>query len=425
MGKFLKKNLINILLILIFLVGLFVLLYPNISDYINRRNSSKAVAQYDETVEQMNEEQRQKILGEARDFNYNLMMNSSRFKDMNEEEMEEYLSTLNIDGKGMMCYLKIDRLGINVPVYHTTQESVLQQYVGHVEGTSLPVGGLGTHTALSAHRGLPSAVLFTNLDQVEIGDEFSIFLLGQELRYKVDQIETVLPGDVTLLAIDPNKDYVTLITCTPYGVNTHRLLVRGERIEIAGDKETIEGEEISVAGGSGSVPGSAAERPSMGITREQISIYIAIGMVVLLGLVILGLLLIPIVAPTEEEYLRPWDDTIVEVIDAATLIAELATRENWAVTRVAGEADKLAFLRPWIEEEEDAEVICEERLWDDTMETDDELRDWDDEILEKVDDVWRGDGFDYAKLLAYTLAAESLCEQPDIEIEDLENSEEE
>ena len=152
----------NLLLILVFIVGLGILLYPNISDFFNQKNSSKSINEYDETVAQMNEETRKELMEETVSYNEVLKTNPvGRFADMTEDMKEEYYATLNVDGSGMMCYLKIDKLGLNLPVFHGTTEDVLQKYVGHIEGTSLPVGGKGTHIGLSGHRGLPSAVLFT------------------------------------------------------------------------------------------------------------------------------------------------------------------------------------------------------------------------------------------------------------------------
>lgn len=319
-------NFINVSLILIFLVGMGILLYPNISDYINQKNSSKVIATYDEELAQMEEEERKQILQDATAYNYQLMQDGGRFS-MTEEEKKEYMTTLDIDGKGMMGYLKVPKLGINVPVMHTTDESVLQTAVGHVEGTSMPVGGNGSHAALSAHTGLPSAVLFTYLEEMEVGDEFTVYILGEAHKYVIDQIKVVLPGDTSDLAIDPNEDYITLITCTPYGQNTHRLLVRGKRVF---EEETVEKEE--------------EETPTMNkLTREQIVGYVASGF----SIVFVGLLLFLLPAHIKASGLRPWDDTIDVVADAACAISDSATRENWEVSGMAQETDWMARLRRW------------------------------------------------------------------------------
>lgn len=334
-GKF---NWTNILLIFIFMIGLGILLYPNISDYINKRNSSKAVSEYDSTVAQMNQEQRQASLESANSYNSKLSTNSSRFTDMTEDEYEEYMNELNINGEGMMCYLKIDKLGVNLPVYHGTDESVLQHYIGHVEGTSLPVGGIGTHCGLSGHRGLPTAVLFTNLDRMEVGDTFEIYVLGEVHKYVVDQISFVLPDDLSPLAIDPEKDYVTLITCHPYGVNTHRMMVRGVRVPDGTDAgDLVEKEE------------GENKKKLFDFTREQLVNIIAAVMAG--GFFFIGIPLF-ILIPVRKRImvLRPWDDNIVEVIDAAVIVSAYATRENWEVSDVAKEADWLASLRRWDDE---------------------------------------------------------------------------
>jgi len=184
------------------------------------------------------------ILEEAREYNRNLLKKENRYL-LDDEEKEEYDSLLDLAGNGVIGYIQIKSIGVNLPVYHGTDESVLQVAIGHIEGTSLPVGGPSTHSALSGHRGLPSAKLFSDLDKVAEGDTFTITVLNQTITYEVDQIEVVEPEDTSLLNIVAGKDYVTLITCTPYGINTHRLLVRGRRIEnIAGDVVILPGAEL-------------------------------------------------------------------------------------------------------------------------------------------------------------------------------------
>ncbi len=328
----------NILLIFIFMLGLGILLYPNISDYINQKNSSKAVSEYDDSVAQMNHEQRVAVMESANSYNSKLSKSMSRFTDMTEDEYEEYMNELNINGEGMMCYLKIDKLGVNLPVYHGTDESVLQHYIGHVEGTSLPVGGIGTHCGLSGHRGLPTAVLFTNLDRMEVGDTFEIYILGEVHQYVVDQIVFVLPDDLSPLEIDPNEDYVTLITCHPYGVNTHRMMVRGKRVPEGENAEDI----VEAESGDN-------KKKLFDFTREQAVNMIAIAMTG--GFFFIGIPLF-ILVPVRKRILvlRPWDDNIVEVIDAAVIVSAYATRANWEVSEVAKEADWLASLRRWDED---------------------------------------------------------------------------
>lgn len=374
----------NLLLVLVFVVGLGILLYPNISDFFNQRNSSKSISEYDETVAQMNEETRKELLSESESYNNTLQTNPvGRFADMTEEMLAEYMSTLNVDGSGMMCYLKIDKLGLNLPVYHGTTEEVLQKYVGHIEGTSLPIGGKGTHCGLSGHRGLPSAVLFTNLDRMEIGDVFSIIVLGEEHFYQVDQIVTVLPNDMSPLAIDPEMDYVTLVTCTPYGENTHRLMIRGVRITTDEADEIIENTD---------------DGTHYGLTREQTVNVIAAIMGSIFLFVGLPLLLFPPIAKPKL-YLRPWDDNIEEVFKAAIKLSESSTRANWETENVTVEADRLAKLRRWddtLKHEHKLTEDDEERPWDEydfydeaaDYGEEEDVRVWDDKVLEKVDQDW-------------------------------------
>ena len=374
----------NLLLVLVFVVGLGILLYPNISDFFNQRNSSKSISEYDETVAQMNEETRKELFSESESYNNTLQSNPvGRFADMTEEMLAEYMSTLNVDGSGMMCYLKIDKLGLNLPVYHGTTEEVLQKYVGHIEGTSLPIGGKGTHCGLSGHRGLPSAVLFTNLDRMEIGDVFSIIVLGEEHFYQVDQIVTVLPNDMSPLAIDPEMDYVTLVTCTPYGENTHRLMIRGVRITTDEADEIIENTD---------------DGTHYGLTREQTVNLIAAIMGSIFLFVGLPLLLFPPISKPKL-YLRPWDDNIEEVFKAAIKLSESSTRANWETENVTIEADRLAKLRRWddtLKHEHKLTEDDEERPWDEydfydeaaDYGEEEDVRVWDDKVLEKVDQDW-------------------------------------
>lgn len=224
-----KKNWSKILLIGAFLIGLSLLLYPTVSNYVNQRNQSKAIAGYDDNVAKLNNEDFTKYWQEA--VQYNKTLRKDSIVEFSASEREKYNKILNPTGNGIMGYIEISKIGIKMPLYHGTGEELLQVAVGHIEGTSLPVGGPGTHSSFSGHRGLPSAKLFSDLDQMAIGDVFQLHVLGQILAYQVDQIVTVLPNDIKDLKIVDGKDYCTLITCTPYGINSHRLLIRGVRVD--------------------------------------------------------------------------------------------------------------------------------------------------------------------------------------------------
>lgn len=230
------KRLRNILPLLVILGGMLILFYPTISNFLIMRNASRAVNNYDASVEALSQEQYQKVLDAAHAYNEKLAQNDAGETDAltgavnTASTDEEYNSLLNIDGDGMMGYITVPRLHETLPIYHGTAEKVLQIGIGHLEQTSLPVGGASTHAALSGHRGLPTAKLFTDLNLMKKGDKFYITILKDTYAYQVDKITTVLPTDAKQLAIEPGKDLVTLITCTPYAVNTHRLLVRGHRI---------------------------------------------------------------------------------------------------------------------------------------------------------------------------------------------------
>ena len=225
-----KGNFLNILLVLVFLVGLSLLLYPSVSDYWNSFHQTRAIAAYAGEVAALDDGIYDELLEAARDYNQRLAQREEPL-NQSEEDLAEYGSLLNLDGSGIMGYIEIPELKVSLPIYHSVDDGVLQVAVGHMPGTSLPVGGKGTHSALSGHRGLPSARLFTDLDQLREGDTFLLQILDETLTYEVDQVLIVEPNEVGVLAIDPEEDYCTLVTCTPYGVNTHRLLVRGHRIE--------------------------------------------------------------------------------------------------------------------------------------------------------------------------------------------------
>lgn len=227
-----KKHLSSIILLLFMIAGLSLLLYPTVSDYWNSFHQSRAIADYAETVNEMDEAQREAMLAEARAYNQALTETGNLSK-LTDEQMAAYNRILDITGTGIMGYIDIPIIGVSLPIYHGVEESVLQVAVGHLAGTAFPIGGENTHCVVSGHRGLPTAKLFTNLDEVAEGDVFTVQVLDQTVTYLVDQIRIVLPAEVDDLQIERGQDYMTLVTCTPYGVNTHRLLVRGHRIENA------------------------------------------------------------------------------------------------------------------------------------------------------------------------------------------------
>lgn len=225
-----KKHLPTIVLVLVFLTGLGLLLYPSVSDYWNSLHQSRAIASYVEATVNMDNAAYEMEEEAATAYNQSLASQPQRYM-LTDEETEEYNALLDLGGTGIMSYIEIPRIKCDLPIYHGTNADVLQIAVGHVAGSSLPVGGEGTHCVLSAHRGLPSAKLFTNLDQLAEGDIFLLQTLGDTLTYEVDRILIVLPEEIEALQIEEGKDYCTLVTCTPYGINSHRLLVRGHRIE--------------------------------------------------------------------------------------------------------------------------------------------------------------------------------------------------
>lgn len=225
-----KGSFSTIILILMFLVGLSLLLYPTVSDYWNSLHQSRAIAEYAEEVANLDDDTYEKLWADAQSYNRTLLSKADRYK-MTDEERAEYESLLNVSGNGIIGYIEIPSIDCSLPIYHGTDEAVLQIAVGHIEGTSLPVGGESTHCVLSGHRGLPSAKLFTDLNKLVEGDIFMMRVLDETLTYEVDQILIVEPDEIDALAIEEGKDYCTLVTCTPYGINTHRLLVRGRRID--------------------------------------------------------------------------------------------------------------------------------------------------------------------------------------------------
>ncbi len=225
-----KSNASTAILLVIFLVGLSLLLYPSVSDYWNSFHQTRAIAYYAEEVANIDDDKYEELWQAAKEFNDSLLTKTDRYT-MSDEEREQYEALLNVSGNGIIGYIEIPEIKCSLPIYHGTDEAVLQIAVGHLEGTSLPVGGAGCHAVLSGHRGLPSAKLFTDLDKLVEGDTFIMRILDETLTYEVDQILIVLPYEMEALEIDPNEDYCTLVTCTPYGINTHRMLVRGHRVE--------------------------------------------------------------------------------------------------------------------------------------------------------------------------------------------------
>lgn len=229
-----KKKLWRLVRLLIILLGISILIYPSLSEYLSEVNGSRATSSYDKHVQEMETKQLHELLKRAQEYNRQLAASNKGIPPLNDKEgypvtPDSYWELLDIDGNGMIGYIYIPRLSTTIPIYHGTGENVLQVGIGHLQNTSLPIGGASTHAVLSGHRGLPSHSLFTDLPQMQLGDQFFIKVLDQTLCYTVDQILTVLPSEMEALAITEGKDYITLITCTPYGVNSHRLLVRGAR----------------------------------------------------------------------------------------------------------------------------------------------------------------------------------------------------
>lgn len=233
-----KSRIYTIALMVILIVGLSLLLYPSVSNYINELHSSRAINDYLEQIKTIDTEQYQQIWSDAKTYNVSLIGDKDRLQP-SDEEYAHYESLLNVTGTGMMGYIEIPSIGVSAPLYHGVEETVLQVAIGHIAGTSLPTGGQGTHCVVSGHRGLPSARLFTDLDRVMVGDLVIFNVLNEVMTYEVDQILIVEPHEVGSLQIDPTRDECTLVTCTPYGINTHRLLIRGHRVANQAESEEI------------------------------------------------------------------------------------------------------------------------------------------------------------------------------------------
>jgi len=225
-----KTHLSTILLFLALLAGVSLLLYPSLSNYWNSMHATQVVNDYAKDVQKLDHTEYDKMLRDAESYNQSLLHRESDYA-LTDEQDSQYASLLAIDDSGIMGYIEIPSIGVSLPIYHGTSDGVLQHAVGHLDWTSLPVGGASTHCVLSGHRGLPSAKLFTDLDRLAVGDTFVIRVLDEVLTYEVDQILIVEPADVSALTIEDGKDLCTLVTCTPYGINSHRLLVRGHRVE--------------------------------------------------------------------------------------------------------------------------------------------------------------------------------------------------
>ena len=259
MKKKILSRLSTFMIILIFLAGVSFLAYPTVSNLWNQAHQSRAIATYSKQVEKLDDSENKKMLKAARKYNKSLLKKSDHWK-LSKKDKKKYESLLDVSGTGIMGYIEVPKIDCSLPIYHGTDEGALQIAIGHLEGSSLPVGGKSTHCVLSGHRGLPSARLFTDLDQMEKGDIFILNILGRKLAYEVDQIKVVLPEEMSDLEIEEGKDLCTLVTCTPYGINTHRLLVRGHRTEYVEKKVEEEQKEIQtkktdirlmIAGGAG------------------------------------------------------------------------------------------------------------------------------------------------------------------------------
>ncbi len=281
-----KRFIINIIIAIVFLGGLSILLYPTVSDYLNEKNASRTIVSYEDSIASLGEEDYSQEIGTAREYNeyltqYSGLGNAAAVES--EQDDNPYEKLLNVGKSGVMAVIRIPAIDVNLPIYHGTSEAVLQTSVGHYLGSSLPIGGESTHAILTGHRGLPSAKLFTDLDRLEVGDVFYIKVLGEILEYQIDQIETVLPHELDSLSITPGEDYVTLVTCTPYGVNSHRLLVRGTRIEYDGNYE--EKVPMKPAPDNSDIP---QEARGNGLSERQ---WIIIGAVAFAAAILLGLLI--------------------------------------------------------------------------------------------------------------------------------------
>lgn len=239
-GKKSSKG-VTIFLILIILAGLSLMLYPSFSNWWNQQHQTRAIAGYVKKTKDLSKEQKKEMWDQAVAYNKKIAENQPSLNNLTKEQEKEYSRVLDVTGTGIMGYVSIPKYRIELPIYHGVDEAILQIAIGHIAGSSLPVGGASTHCVISGHTGLPSARLFTDIDKLEKGDHFKLEVLDQDLTYEVDRIDVVLPDQLDDLKIEQGKDYCTLVTCTPYGINTHRLLVRGHRV--ANDDEGVIAEE--------------------------------------------------------------------------------------------------------------------------------------------------------------------------------------
>ncbi len=231
------------------IIAICLLCYPAFAEIYNKYHASYVIKSYENTVSQISEENYNNLIEEAKQYNETMDKSKTRYF-LSKEQKEKYMSLLNVAGNGIMGIISIPKINVKLPIYHTADDDVLQVAIGHIPGTSLPVGGIGTHSVISGHRGLASAALFTNLPEMEIGDTFNIEVLNEVLTYEVDKIDVVLPTDIENIEIVDGEDYCTLITCTPLGINSHRLLVRGHRVEtIYEDKKSDDGVLNEIAKG--------------------------------------------------------------------------------------------------------------------------------------------------------------------------------
>ena len=243
--RWIKENRVTLIIVAVGLFGLGLILYPSVADWWNSFHQSRAVASYAQKVANMDTSEYERILAEAEAYNNNLAKSGINWK-MSEEELAAYEKELDITGTGIMGYITIPKIHVELPIYHGIDDAVLQIAIGHLSETSLPVGGQTAHCVVSGHRGLPSAKLFTDIDKLVEGDTWTVNVLNKTLTYEVDQIRVVEPTDLSILQIEQGKDYFTLVTCTPYGINTHRLLVRGHRVDNAQGEANVIADALQI-----------------------------------------------------------------------------------------------------------------------------------------------------------------------------------
>ncbi|MFK8198588.1 class C sortase [Tuanshanicoccus lijuaniae] len=240
-----KQDLTTKLLIVSLVVGLGLIAYPTVANWWNAFHQSRAIMDYETAISQMSNEKYQQLLNEAKAYNQQISEQGINWV-LSDAERDRYNKILNVDGHGNMGYISIPKIKVNLPLYHGVSEAVLQSAIGHIEGSSLPVGGQTSHSIVSGHRGLPSSRLFTDLDRLQVGDRWTVSILNETHTYEVDQIKTVTPNDFQFLQLEPDQDLMTLVTCTPYGVNTHRLLIRGHRVENENGNAMVVAEAIQI-----------------------------------------------------------------------------------------------------------------------------------------------------------------------------------